>query len=213
MKKKTYFILVIMSLCFFAEAQNTGKLMSVSVKVGPIFIGRAANVGANLSSDEKYIKWNVDFTIEENKFGFGLTARYITNNVTKNIIANPFFKPLIQINRQTLAVGDIVRRAENYSNWSFLLNKRILIFNNKHRIGLSVGTQLRSGGISYFQDFFGWEIRVTDEYLDKYGLLSRLGYTYMLSKHLSLTTNVEYAKFKKDPSDFFDFNVLFGVRF
>lgn len=212
MKKKTYFICAIMSLCIFAEAQNTGRLISASVKVGPIFLGRVSDVDYSISN-EQYNKWNIDLTIEENKFGFGLTARYITSNITRTAIPNPLVKPLLSFDRQTLEVGDIVRKVADYSNWSFLVNKRILIAKNRHRLDFCLGTQFRRGSIEYFQDIFGWEIRTTGEYLDKYGFLSRFGYTYMLGKHISLTTNVEYAKFKKDPSEFFDFNVLVGVRF
>ncbi len=215
MDKKTYIFCFIMSLCLWAEAQNTGKLISASFKVGPIFLGRAADLDYSISN-EQYNKWNIDLTIEENKFGFGLTARYISGNITRTAIPNPLFKPLLSFNRRTLKMGDIVGRQQNFSNWSFLLNKRIFMTKNKHRFDVSIGTQLRQGSTEYFLEFnpFNfWEINTTGEFLDKYGFLSRVGYTYMLGKHISLTTNIEYSKFKKDPSDFFDFNVLVGVRF
>lgn len=210
MKKKTYILCVMMSLCRKAEAQNTGRLIAVSLKAGPIFLGRAADIGFSLSNEE-YNKWNIELSIEENKWGIGLTARYITGNITRYAIPNPFFQPLRSINR--LQVGDIVRRSQNFSDYSFMINKKLAQIADKHRFDIAVGTQLRKGNVQYFQEIFGWEIITMDEYLDKYGFISRLGYTYMISKHVSLSTNVEHTKFKKEPSDFFDFNVLVGVRF
>ena len=213
MMKKTYILCVMMSLCLWAEAQKTGRLISASFKVGPIFISRPPDVDFGIHG-EQYHKCNVELNIEENKFGIGLTARYIANKIIENYgIRNPFFQPPKQINRATLQVGDIVYRTQNLSNFSFMLNKRLLLVKNKHRIDFALGTQFRNGSVGYFQEFFGWEILTDEEYLDKYGFMSRLGYTYMMSNHISLSTNVEYAKFRKEPSDFFDFNVLVGIRF
>ena len=91
--KRTYIFCVMTSLCLWAEAQNTGRLISVSLKVGPVFISRPPDIGTAFYND-RYNKCNVELNIEENKFGIGLTARYIAKKVIENYgIRNPFFRP------------------------------------------------------------------------------------------------------------------------
>lgn len=213
MKKKTYILCIVMSLCLRVEAQNAGRLISASVKFGILFPKYETTQSADYL--KYYNNWNTELSIEDNKFGWGVIVRYISSK--NGVIKNPLFTNSEYIPYPNILVptpfGKLVGKYQNYSNYSFLVNKKLFLIKNKHRFDVAIGFQLRDATLYYFNHHFGWETYLDEVRLDKYGLISRLGYTYMIHKHIGLTTNVEYSKFKKDPSVFFDFNVLVGVRF
>lgn len=211
MKEKNYILGILLSICLAANAQNTERMVTVSLKAGPIFTSFPSTLGFG-TRDERYNEWNLELGVEEKKLGLGLIVRYIA---APGFMPNPIFRPspYPSFNRATVQVGDLIFRRQKFENFSFLCNKKILLHKNKHRFDGALGVQLREGGVSYFSHFYFFELHTTGKYLDKYGLISRLGYTYLISKHFSVSTNIEYSRFKMKPADFWDFNVLLGVRF
>lgn len=206
---------------FFTHAQDTSKTMKIAVQLnaGAIFLNFEQNDVAPINTG-KYNHWNTELYIEENKLGIGLIIRHIGDirsiNDGLGYIRNPFFKPAVGNGKKwnQLVEGDFLGSYQDFYGFSFLLNKRLFMFNKKHRIDFGIGTQRRTGYLYYFAGYLSfWEIYRDEVTLDKHGLLSRLGYTYLLSKHFSVSTNIEYSRFKMKPADFWDFNVLLGVRF
>ncbi len=209
---KKYLLFLLINCYFSINAQNKLHPFSVSFKVGPIFSSYESNSWLSTNLETKN-RWNIELGVEENKFGFGINARYITQ---RGFIRNPLpqKKPIQIVNdRFNLQLGDRLGHLQYISKFSFFINKRAFVLNKKNKVDFAVGTQMRQGWTIYFNHNFGWETWTDDIPIDKYGLLLRLGYTYMISKHFSITTNIEYSRFKMKPADFWDFNVLAGVRF
>ncbi len=211
---KYYSIFIFLCFCFKVNAQDTQHKISAALKTGPIFLNFVQNLTSPINTG-KYNYWNLEFSIEENKFGIGFTTRYITEQ--RGFIKNPFFEPLVKTNRPIFSFteGELVFRQQYFSGFTFFLNKRFFISKQNHRIDFGIGTQQRKGFLSYFIEYMGggWEPVTRDIALDKYSIFTRLGYSYMISKHFSITTNIEYSRFKMKPSEFWDFNILAGVRF
>jgi hypothetical protein len=211
---KIYSLFVFVCFCFLAHAQDSQHRISVGFKTGLIFLNFDQYIATPINPG-KYNHWNLECNIEENKLGIGLLARYITDK--RGFVKNPFFKSLRPIDNKPFffSVGDLVGGNQNYYDFSFLLTKRLFVINKKHRCDLGIGLQKRTGYLRYFVEYMGggWEAATDDVQLDKHGLISRLGYTYLIDKHFSISTNVEYSRFKMQPAEFWDFNILGGVRF
>jgi hypothetical protein len=73
----------------------------------------------------------------------------------------------------------------------------------------------RTGKNSYFEYLpFYWGYPVLTEIpMDNWGILGRLSYSYRPIKHLSFSLNGEYARFKENPKDIFNFSLLVGTYF
>lgn len=201
-----------MSFYSMVEAQNVEKKVSFSLKAGVMFTSFQPSNFGRRKNEERYNKWNIELGLENKRLGIGGAIRYMT---LLGLIPNPLYKapkyPAFDIN--TVKTGDLIYIAQKYEDFSFLLNKRVGLIGNKHRFDYSLGIQLRSGTLYFFSHYFGPELHTTYQELDKYGIISRIGYTYLISKHFSVSTNVEYSRFKMKPADFWDFNVLAGFRF
>ena len=99
---------------------------------------------------------------------------------------------------------------QNLSHFTFFANKRLLLI-NKNRLDFGLGTQIRTGN---YWNYGGIQQDVIPEgeKLDKFGLFARFGYSYLINKHFSVSTNIEYARFQKRPNDLFFVNILAGIR-
>lgn len=210
--KKYLLVLSLTCLCFSANAQNMWQKMTVSFRAGAIF-----------SSYEKFYihhpsrgyrldtrnHWNLELSVEDDKLGLGLTARYIM--LIPGFIKNPIYGHATSA--QNIKVGELWGISQNLSGFTFFANKRLFLLGKKHRIDFGLGTQSRKGE-QYFKHepcldcFFKGS-----KPLDKHGLFSRLGYSYLINKHFSVSTNVEYTRFQKRPTDLFFVDILAGVRF
>jgi hypothetical protein len=215
MKKTLPFLLLI--LCFTSNAQNIWQKMTVNFRAGVIF----ANYDESYAypkiyipySTDTYNHWNIELGVEENKYGFGLNARYITK--IRGFIKNPIAQAPILL--QNIQRGDLSSINQELTGFTFFASKRLFLLGKKHRLDVGLGTQKRKGDAYYFLERGGggWEFyNVYDIVpIDKYGLFSRIGYTYLISKHFSISTNVEYSRFQKRPTDLFFVDILAGVRF
>lgn len=157
---KKYLFCMFIGFSFFTHAQDTSKVKKITmqVNVGALFLNFESNTYGTIQAE--YNTWNAEFYIEENKLGIGLLARYIPSrefifiNLGKGYIKNPFFKPRVRTGKTifTLQLGDLVEQYQDFSGFSFLLNKRLL-FSKRHRLDLGIGTQHRVGYLYYFAGY------------------------------------------------------------
>ncbi len=207
-------VLILLScLCFSANGQGILKKMSVGFRAGAIFANYDNDYETKIARYryDSRNHWHFEMSVEDKKFGIGINARIITE--IRGFIKNPIAQTPIYIDRQNLQIGDLLSVGQNLAGFTFFVNKRILLLGEKHRFDFGVGTQKRIGQSSYYVGKCFWECSSDTKPLDKHGLFTRLGYSYLINKHFSVSTNIEYARFQKRPTDLFFVNVLAGVRF
>ncbi len=211
MKNTLPFLLLLLS--FTTNAQNMWQKMTVSFRAGAIFpsyekfyIHYPAS-GYRLDTRNH---WNMEFSIEDDKLGLGMTIRYIM--FIPGFIKNPIYNSVTS--HQNINVGELWGISQDLSGFTFFVNKELFLLGKKHRIDFGLGTQRRKGEQYFKHEPYYWE-RYFDgsQPLDKHGLFSRLSYAYLINKHFSVSTNIEYARFKKRPTDLFFVNILAGIRF
>ncbi len=207
---KNYLLVLSLSLSFSANAQNIWQKMTVNFRAGAIFSSYENNNARyyNPYRLDTHNHWSLELGVEENKFGLGLTARYIT--YIRGFIENPIYRKTSL--PQNIKIGDLAGIGQDLSGFTFFANKRIILFGKKHRLDFGIGTQKREGA-SYYKREPCWECFPDSKPLDKHSLFSRLGYSYLISKHFNISTNIEYSRFKKRPTDVVNINILAGVRF
>ncbi len=210
MKNALPFLFFILS--FTTNAQSLWQKMSIHFRAGAIFANYENNYVRSYYNPyrlDTHNHWNLELSIEDKKYGLGLTTRYITS--IRGFIKNPIYGKAVSV--QNIQIGELSSIGQDLSGFTFFINKRLLFLGNKHRIDFGLGTQKREGASYYFRGAWCWECFPDSKPLDKQGVFSRLGYTYLINKHFSVSTNFEYTRFEKRPTDLFFVDILAGVRF
>jgi hypothetical protein len=214
-------VLYFLTLCFLLNS-NLGLTQTEQVKgkfeyffkVGPIFNSFEPNI-FNSRNSEAHNRWDLELGVYHNRTGVSILARYITG---RSFINNPIFRqspPSLTKVISEFKKGDLFRRENNVSNFSFLLSVNVLAkLTKKHRLEIGLGTMIRTGETAYFNSLPFWDLPdLTIVSMDKWGILGRLSYTFRPAKYLSLSLNGEYARFKENPKDIYNLSFLVGTYF
>lgn len=123
---KNYLLVLSFSLSFSANAQNIWQKMTVSFRTGAIF-SSYENYNASYYDPyrlDTHNHWSLELGVEENKFGLGLTARYIT--YIRGFIENPIYRKSSL--PQNIKIGDLTGIGQDLSGFTFFANKRLFVF-------------------------------------------------------------------------------------
>jgi hypothetical protein len=212
-----HYVIIILGLTLFlpklkAQENTVRYRIKPYVKCGPTFLKYTPNRGDRTNS-ESYNRWNIEAGVFDKKSGLSLTVRYITEK--DGFIRNPMADVPFALNGQTLNYGDLMYRYAYFSNISVLANKNLFkdAF-TKHRLEVGLGIMRRKGFYGYFLEWSVFEPRIDwQNNMSKTGILSRVSYSYLPHKNISLSLTTEYARFRNSPKDVLVLSFLVGGHF
>jgi hypothetical protein len=201
------------SVGFTQMEQGQGKF-EYFFKVGPIFNSFEPNI-FNSRNSETHNRWDLELGVYHNRTGVSILTRYISG---RSFINNPIFRQSLPSLTKVISEfkkGDLFSRENNISNFSFLISVNTLAkYTKNHRLEIGLGTMGRTGKTAYFNSLPFWDLPdLTIISMDKWSILGRLSYSFRPTKHLSLSLNSEYARFKENPKDIYNFSFLIGTYF